>query len=135
MGVLWTVLPLDNEIKSWLEELGLAYPGGSSRLPTGQEVKEVISSLKEFDIEIIDNGIGAHWQAAIVSKLGGRNDEWTLLNINEYSGDNEEQKLWFDKGSERLITQILEELSRKTGPLVLIADTEGDPLIISVSSA
>ena len=103
-------------------------------IPTGREIKDVIAALSGFDIEIIDNGVGGLWQADIVSKLGGDQGGWTLLNIEEYSGDDEEQELWFEKGWESLIKSILKELSKKSGPLALIPDTGDEPIVISTAT-
>ncbi len=130
MGVLWTVWPLDEQMKSWLDETGVSYPNLSSRWPKGSEIKTVVASLGNFDVKVNDNGIGATWQASIVAKEGGDSGEWTLLNISKYSGDEEEQELWFEKGWESLITRILTQLTAYSGPLVLIADTSGEPTVI-----
>jgi hypothetical protein len=75
--------------------------------------------------------VGATWQASIVAKEGGDTGEWTLLNINEYTGDEKEQELWFEKGWESLIARILRQLAVHSGPLVLIPDTGGEPTVIS----
>jgi hypothetical protein len=127
MGVLWTVWPLDAEIKSWLDEMAVAYPNAASRFPTGAEIKTVLEGLLDYDVEITDNGIGACWQAMITHKNGGDKGPWTLLNISKYSGDNELQELWFEKGWEELIQDILKNLSSACGPLVLIPDTGDVP--------
>jgi len=134
MGVLWTVWPLDEKMKSWLDETGVPYPQTSSRWPKGSEIKAVVASLGEFDVEVSDNGIGGTWRASIVSRKGGDEGEWTLLNISRYSGDDEEQELWFEKGWESLITRILGLLAVHSGPLVLIPDTGDDPAVISGSA-
>ena len=134
MGVLWTVWPLDDDMKSWLDECGVEFPSVSSRFPTGREVKEVLASLSAFDVEIFANGIGGSWQASIVSKSGGDSGEWTLLNISEYSGDEEPQRLWFEKGWESLIVSILKKLARNAGPLVLIPDTGEEPVVVEAAT-
>ncbi len=130
MGVLWTVWPLDDEMTSWLDEIGVAYPGTASRFPTGAEIKRAVNSLTDYDIKITDNGPGAFWQAFVEHKQGGDEGPWALLNITEYSGDDEEQELWFEKGSEELIRLILQDLSRACGTLVLIPDTGDEPSVI-----
>lgn len=130
MGVLWNVWSLTEEMRAWLDETEVEYPRAPSRLPTGREIKEVIGALEGFDVKINDNGLGATWQASIVSKNGGDIGEWTLLNISEYAGDDDEQQLWFEKGWESLMVRILETLSKATGPLVLLADTGDPPIII-----
>ncbi|MDR6384005.1 hypothetical protein [Paraburkholderia caribensis] len=130
MGILWTVWPLDSQMKAWLQELEVPHPNVSSRFPTGCEIKTVLSQLHRFNVEIRDNGIGGAWLASIVSVLGGDKGEWTLLNINEYSGDHEQQQLWFEKGWESLIKSVLCHLTRDTGPLVLIDDASSQPQVI-----
>lgn len=130
MGVLWTVWPTDTQMKVWLDEQGIAHPDACSRFPTGCEIKAVLSKLQGFNVEIRDNGIGGSWQAWITSALSGDAAEWTLLNISEYSGDQEEQRLSFEKGSESLIRRVLGELAKSTGPLVLIDDASSRPQVI-----
>jgi len=130
MGILWTVWPLDSQMKTWLQELGVPHPDVSSRFPTGCEIKAVLSQLHGFNVEIQDNGIGCNWQASIVSILGGDKGGWTLLNISEYFGDQERQQLWFEKGWESLIKTILCHLVKDTGPLVLIDDASSQLQVI-----
>ena len=130
MGILWTVWPLNEEMKSWLSETGVDYPDVESRFPTGHEIKTALDELAEYDIRINDNGVGEPWQATIIAKEGTGEKEWTLLNITEYSGDTEPQELWFEKGWESLIKHVLHVLSAYCGPLVLMADTGGDPEVI-----
>lgn len=132
MGVLWTVWPLSDEMKAWLDECGVEYQDESSRLPTGREIKRVVASLDAFfDIEINDNGIGGSWHATIVAKSGGDTGEWTLLHISDYTGDDDEQQLWFEKGWESLIVRILKDLATSTGTLVLLPDTGNEPQVIT----
>jgi len=132
MGVNWAVQPLDDEMKSYLDETGIDYPNNPSRLPTGREIKEVVAALSGFNVEISDNGVGDFWQAQIVSKRDP--EEYALLNIEKYSGDDQEQELWFEKGSEDVIISILKKLSKMSGPLVLIPDTGDEPTVISTAT-
>jgi hypothetical protein len=130
MGVLWTVWPLDNEMRQWLDETGVPYPAKASRFPTGAEIKAALDDLTEHQVEITDNGIGGSWQAFVTHKCGPDEHEWTLLNVSEFSGDEHPQKLWFEKGWPSLIVLILERLTPKSGPLVLIPDTGETPSVI-----
>ena len=130
MGTSWTVWPLSEEMANWLDDTGTPYPSAPSRFPTGKEIKAVLGDLHDFDIRINDNGIGRTWQAHVTSKAGGDVGEWTLLNVLEYTGDDEEQQLYFEKGWESLITRILRDLTARCGPLVLIADSDGTPNVI-----
>jgi hypothetical protein len=130
MGMLWTVWPLDYQMKAWLQELEVPHPNVTSRFPTGREIQTVLSQLHGFNVEIRENGIGSAWQASVVSVHGGDNGGWALLNVNEYPGDHEEQQLWFEKGWESVIKIILRQLANVVGPLVLIDDADGQPQII-----
>ncbi len=76
----------------------------------------------------------ACWQSTF-SSLPGTTERaespWTVLNVSEYSGDEEQQELWFAKGWEEPIQQILEGLTTKCGPLVLVPDTGDEPKVIA----
>lgn len=131
MGVMWTVWPLDKNMKDWLDECAVDYPNSTSRFPTGGEIKSAISSLGECNVKIVDNGIGGPWQASIVSGQGGETGEWALLNITKYTGDEQTQELYFEKGWESLIKRILRTLAEAAGPLVLISDAGDAPEVIT----
>ena len=56
---------------------------------------------------------------------------WAILAIAEYSGDDEPQKLYFEKGHEPLIREVLRRLAQRCGPLVLLDDAGGPPAIVT----
>src|ERR1700689_3644016 len=135
MGIMWTVWPLDDKMKEWLNQIGIAYQNTPSRFPTGKEIKLLVANLKlqGFNVRVCDNGVGKAWQALIASEVGA--GEWANLMVTRFSGDDQEQELYFEKGSESLIVLILKELAQKCGPLVLIAEAGGDPQIITASTS
>jgi hypothetical protein len=124
-------------MKTWLDQTGVEYPRVTSRFPTGCEIKTVVTRLPAHHVTINDNGIGRSWQASIVAKSATNEcedgAEWALLNVTKYSGDALEQELWFERGSESLITLVLKELSKNSGPLVLMDDAGSDPIVISAA--
>lgn len=130
MGVIWTVLPLDSKIKLWLDQLGVAYPDKPSRLPTDSEIKAALQALIEYEIEITDDGLGPWWRAEIVHRKLRYKASSATLNVRVFTGDNAEQRLSFEKGSEELNALILGFLSKSCGPLVLIPDTGENPTVI-----
>ena len=130
MGTIWIVWPLDGDMTSYLDSLGIEYPEGRSRFPTGREIKEVLRELSGYNIEINDNGLSATWQAMIIQSDQVAEPEWALLNISRYSGDDRRQELVFEKGDEELIKKVLRLLVLKCGPLVLIDDAGGEPQVI-----
>ena len=132
MGVLYTIWPLDETIKPWLDELNVFYGDALSRFPTGSEIKQVVHSMQDYESEITDNGIGGMWQAYLVHKdNGGERGLYAMLNVTNYSGDDEPQELWFAKGSEELNKVILKHLTVFCGPLVFIPATGDTPTVVT----
>jgi hypothetical protein len=128
MGILWTVWPLDEQMRAWLDEQGVAFPDKASRFPTGREIKQVLAAFPG-SAEITDNGTNGPYSAFLTR--GAADDElWTLLQITEFTGDDEPQQLWFEKGHEQLIGDVLRMLTPNCGPLALIADVGDPPQII-----
>jgi len=130
MGVLWTTYPLDEEMKEWLSSEGVEFPVVESRFPTGAEVKDALNDIGGVKFQITDNGIGHSWQAWIESESDPK-EFWTLLNISKYTGDNEPQEIWFEKGHEVLIKTVLKSICSKCGALVLMPDTGDTPEVIN----
>ena len=130
MGNMWIVWPLDEQMTNYLDSLDIDYPKVHSRFPTGLEIKDALSELSGYDIEITDNGLSATWQAMIIQSGTHPEPEWALLNISRYTGDSLEQELIFEKGYETLITHVLRLLVPKCGPLALICDAGGEPEVI-----
>jgi hypothetical protein len=97
-----TVWPLNPEIKAWLDGIGIEYPDVASRSPTGHEIKAVVDRLCLFDVEIIDRGIGARWQATI----------------------------YFERGWPDLMQSILVEFAKQSGPLVLVPSSGDEPIVV-----
>jgi hypothetical protein len=118
-------------MRAWLDENGVGYPDKPSRFPTGNEIKAALSRLGDLSVSICDNGPNATWQASIESGDSGDSGPWTLLTINNFTGDDLPQELCFEKGWEGLIKRVLGEFARSCGPLVLLADTgDGEPQIV-----
>lgn len=131
MGILWTVWPLDDDMCQWLDEQEVAYPLTSSRFPTGAEIKAIVYGLKGHSVKVNDNGLHVLWQALITPKGDEVGPEWAVLSVSDFSGEDLPQQLYFEKGHERLIIEILQRLTPSCGPLVLIADAGGKPAIIN----
>jgi hypothetical protein len=130
MGVLWIVLPLDEPIKRWLDNLGISFPAKPSRFPTGTEIKTALAEMRGYDVTISDNGLGGCWEADIVDRRGADEYGWALLRILKYAGDDQPQELYFEKGSEAVMAAILSRITTVCGPLVLVPDTGDPPIVI-----
>jgi len=130
MGNMWIVWPLDDQMTNYLDSLDIDYPKVRSRFPTGLEIKNTLSALRGYEVEITDNGLSATWQAMIIRSGIDPEPEWALLNISRYTGDGLEQELIFEKGHETLIKHVLRLLVPQSGPLVLVCDAGGEPEVI-----
>lgn len=128
MGTLWTVWPLDQQMREYLDALEVGYPRDNSRFPTGGEIKNALARLDGYEVEVSDNGAHRIFQAHIAKRSP---DEWTTLIVDKFSGDDAEQHLWFEKGHETLILRVLKLLTTSCGPLALMADTGGKPIVVS----
>ena len=115
---------------SYLDSQEIDYPEVPSRFPTGREIQEGLRGLVGYDFEINDNGLSAIWQAMITQAGAAGKLETALLEITCYSGDDQPQKLIFEKGDEELIKKLLRLLIPRCGPLVLIDDAGGAPQVI-----
>jgi hypothetical protein len=129
MGIMWTVWPLDGDMINWLRSQNIEFPGSASRFPTGFEIKRVLAD-PALQVNIHDNGKGKTFQALIETKADAKH-RWANLMITDYTGDEEPQKLYFEKGDETLIWDILKQLTAHSGPLVLIDDAGDPPRVIT----
>jgi hypothetical protein len=132
MGVLWTVLPLNQVAQDWLDGLGIPYPQKPSRLPTGGEIKTVLAGIRVAGghVEVDDRGVGQFWQATITDQTESNETRWAALTICRYAGDAQPQEIWFEKGSVCLNTEIVRRFTALCGPLVLVPDTGEAPTVI-----
>ena len=132
MGILWTVWPLDDQMRDWLDELDVSYPDAESRFPTGSEIKGAVAALSnEYNIVYTDNGVGGPWQAAFSSMDDPERGPWALLNVQEYKGDGEINRFGFEKGWESLNIEIVRAIAQSCGPLVLIDDAGHEPTVVA----
>jgi len=129
MGVLYTVWPLDSQMKEWLTSEGIEFPEAPSRWPTKAEVRNVLGSLSGFNVRYTDNGPNARWDATIESPEV--ETLWTLLHADPEDTSDSSTHVGFEKGEPALIIAILRDLSSSTGPLALMADVGGPPLVVS----
>lgn len=130
MGVVYIPLPLDADIKQWLNEENMAYPEDKpSRLPSLEEIKNVLSGLEGFDISFSEEKTGKLWEVLVEENNKKPQKQWTTLVIQELRKENNE--FVFEKGSPELILKILIKLTKYTGALLLATDSGHKPIIIT----
>ena len=133
MGVLYTVLPLSEDVSAWLDEIGVPYAYGPvpSRNPTVRELRDALSSMPEVRVQFDEPVVGRAWGALLDVVSSAEAGLWTQLNVLSYQGDDQPHEFHFEKGWPQLILRALKCISAVTGPLVLIPDTGSDPLVVS----
>jgi hypothetical protein len=133
MGVLYTVVPLDEPIAGYIRDLGGVAPSfdAPSREPTPQELRTVCRSLTDLKVTMYSPP-GHAWQIMIEGLRDPDNEPWTLLNVRDFNGDETvPHSIWFEKGWPSLILRIVGSLAAYCGPLVIVPDTGCVPIVVS----
>lgn len=130
MGIIYTVNLADPGARAWLIEQGVPCSDRPSRWPTGAELKQAVECISDMNVTYNNNGIGHCWQALLSNGEADDREVWAALNVDEYQGDDQQNEFWFDKGTIELNVAVAFALSAVTGPLVLIADCGGPPLVL-----
>lgn len=132
MGVIYIPLPIEGEVKKWLEDLNVTFPKDvDSRFPTLNEIKDVFSKFERFNIVYAEEKIGAFWEIAIEGKDQNGKEIWANLTIQKLSESL--NPFTFEKGSPELVINIISKLAKYTGAFALTTDSGEDPIIITDS--
>lgn len=134
MGVLYHVEPLDEEMAGLLHAMGEKLPDADlpSRNPTPQEVRAVCDALRGYTVEY-NITPKARWQAIIEGKGG---EDGTILNIEKFNAaEDQPLPIWFEKGDPALILEIVKQLAKICGPLVVIPDTGDVPITVTANAS
>jgi hypothetical protein len=135
MGVLYTVVPVDDSITGYLRDAGIELPAASipSRNPTPKELREVVATLVDQKVTVYSPPEHS-WQIMIEGRNDPDNEPWTLLNVDAFSGDETEpHSIWFEKGWASLILRVVHALSARCGPLVIWPDTGEQPIVVTAA--
>ena len=91
MGVLYIVVPLDDEEREWLKEAGVTLPRGRQRTrnPTPAEIREVCDALDGFKVKYKSSTKNKFWQAIIEGIKGRDRNRGTIVNIDNWGGSEE----------------------------------------------
>ena len=136
MSISYVVTPLldDEAFANWLDTFGILPPTGvASRFPTIREIRCILENLDGFDFE---TWIGGTFWDADIFECHRSDDRWegeyTRLCVINYE-DSEEIPVafYFHKGSARLALFILQRLTQICGPLVIVLDTCGIPILVT----
>lgn len=133
MGVLYTIVPLDESIVPCLRDLGVSFSdfGCPSRNPTPAELRDVAAELTDLHFDLYSPP-EHDWQIMIQGKKDPDHEPWTLLNVLNFNGDETSaHEIWFEKGWPSLILRIVHALAKRCGSLVIVPDTGCKPIVVS----
>src|SRR4051794_1254538 len=108
MGVLYTVMPLDDAIAQYLHDTGGIVPltERPTRQPTPREVRTACDSLSGQRVRYNVNP-GTFWQALVEGVGDHEQGPGILLNIEEFRGSKgQPHSIWFEKEWSSLILDI-----------------------------
>jgi hypothetical protein len=120
MGVIYAVAPIDI-IADWMAQQDLPVPLGARtiQMPTPALVMGALNTLERLEFKPVnferDDGIELE-----LTRYEGA--EWTSLNLQDVTADDEPCAITFNRGHESLIEAILAQLAITCGPLVLYPD-------------
>lgn len=127
MGVLYTVVPMADEVRAWLIDQDVDAPTDQDGRPATP--RELIATANRLDG--VDAQLTGDPTTQIFLSGESREDLWTLVNLTDPQGPDLPVEFWFEKGSPELIVRFLAALAGTTGSLVLIADTGAKPTLIT----
>lgn len=150
MGKSHSVLPLQPEIVSWLQDdYGLHISLVPSRYPTLREIRDILDHLENYTVTYTVDFIARAdpfsatatqlqrgWQADIFDPRAwkGRHYEgqWATLVVLQYQGNDDlPHPFYLSKSSGEVSLLILQRLSQVYGPLVVMADDGSDPIVVT----
>jgi hypothetical protein len=124
MGALYIAVPSNADARDWLREMNIPVADTSDgRLPTDDEIREALKRMSGYQVVYSeDNGTP---QAEISSLPDPSSGPWASLGFPD-----KRNRLTFWKGWPEVMVPLLHSLSQTAGPLLLVPDTGGDPLLV-----
>jgi hypothetical protein len=133
MGVLYSVEPLTVEAKNILTEAEISYPEGFlGRLATPREIRVATTGLEGF---IVEFNAGDDFDQVDIHSPNEADGPWTLLNISSRKSTDEPAEFYFEKGWPEAIFPVLINLSKITGPWIVITDSGEPPLVVTAEQS
>lgn len=124
------VVPSDQTLREWLDESGIPIADSSDgRLPTDDEVRAVLDRLPGYSLEFREEP--EEFVVDVSSLPDPSSGPWACLAFPKPSTDpSRDRCLTFRTGWPEVIVTITYELSKRSGPLLLIPDTGDDLLLV-----
>ena len=132
MGVLYSLLPLNDELAAELNEGAALVPEARGRDPKPAEILAVVSSLEGFRAQEQLSLFG--WDLRIEGTEDPRHQPRTLIHSGSFVDHDTPARVRFEKGWPSLILRIVRALAAECGPLVVDPNTGCGPCLVEAES-
>jgi hypothetical protein len=127
MGNIYTVVPMNDEVRDWLTKEGVAAPPVDGRWSTMRELRDVLS---RYDVEYREDKRDGGWDAEIHDRVRGwRATIWTKKAPSEDVPFEHS----YHKPDERLMMAILVELAKFCGPFMVMDGSSVIPVVVDAN--
>ena len=121
MGVLYTAIPVDDNIREWFADLNLLAPALDGRAPTPNELKSILDAIEDQSISY--NIHDRIWQAQIDDLVSPETGPWTQLNVINFETHDSPCEFYFSKGCPKLVVKVTHRIAEVCGPIAIVPDT------------
>ncbi len=133
MGVLYSLLVVDERMIDYLRERGVMPPAGTSLPPTPARVRRAMEDVPGWKVDIRSGN--EWWQATVAAVRADGGIDYALLNAAGYRGDEAEPaSLYFEKGDGLMNLVVAERIAAVCGPLALLGDHSGEPVVVTAGA-
>jgi hypothetical protein len=132
MSVLYSILPLDEQVVAWMGEHEVTPPAGWSpgRYPTPAEVRQTLETLEGYRVDY--RVTPRSWSAVIEDTAGNSDGRWATIDSIGYAGsDDNPLHIYFSRGWREVIVRITERLTSVCGPLIIVPDSVAYPHLVT----
>jgi hypothetical protein len=135
MGVIYSVFPIDDDVREWLASDCHQNPMSHGHAPTPHQLMQVLKTLDGQLVEFnIHPGV---WQATISDPISPETGPWTMLNVPDFhdeESNDEPCRFYFEKGWPSLIVKVVHGISQICGSFAIVPDTGCPPAIVEAGS-
>lgn len=130
MGTLFTALPLDQEVASWLDDEGVSHPGPNpeARLPTPGELRSLLANLEGYEVRILEDISTSRWEAEI--DAADSRGAWTRLIVRDFASPETPHDYYFAKGRPEAVLAVVSLVAGLLGPQVVFDDSSCFPCLV-----
>jgi len=140
MSINYIALPVDDEIRCWGRELGLALPSElpAGRYPSTPELLAAMESLAGHEItnRKLDDPFNLTMESLervpvdAMPPFQNTDAAASLLTVSGHLDPDAPRKLISLHGDYDLIVRLLQQLTSTCGPLCFCADCDGQPIFV-----